>query len=69
MPATSWLPRGERAVVGPVLVAGAAVAVLSIGSAAHQLTLPTLEIDRTVQLLWDGTCLAASAVAASLAAT
>jgi signal transduction histidine kinase len=64
-----WLPRAERTVIGPVLGAGAAVAAMSIASAAHQLTLPTPEVDRTVQVLWNATCAAALMLAVSIAAT
>jgi signal transduction histidine kinase len=60
-------PRTLRPVAAPVLLGGVGVAGLAAGSSAHVLTLPTVEIDPTVQAVWLAQCLLAIVVATGIA--
>ncbi len=63
------LPRTARPVVAPVLCAGSGIALVTIGSAWHELSLPTEETDRFTQLCWLATCVLAALLALGIAAT
>jgi signal transduction histidine kinase len=60
-------PRTLRPVVAPVVLGGGGVAALAAGSSVHVLTLPTVEIDPTVQAVWLAQCLLAIVMATGIA--
>jgi signal transduction histidine kinase len=63
------LPRTARPAVGPVLVAGLGIAMMTALAATHVLTLTPVQTDRVVQLAWLTVCGLAAIMATGIAAS